>query len=310
MKPLLSGYVQGSRLGGPECESFERELEMYYGVPHARVFNSATSALHASLVALNAEGSDVIVPAYTMSACAAAIVYAGANPVFGDIDDQYCLSKESFRALQTDRTGALVYVYLFGHHPFPPGRQSWLPCKIPVVHDCSQAPSLKPSRMSGPTDVWVYSLNQNKIMSTGEGGYVLTYDGEMADRLHAMRNHGEDTRHNILGFNYRMTEGTAAAGREQLEKLHCLLAERRAWAERFENQYGYGDPNNRDWYRLPIRVQGTPKEIQRIADHVGGTRGYTTPTHKLPWFQHNGWADLTLPNTELIESQIIMVTPS
>ncbi len=70
MKPLRSGYVQGQPTGGPECEAFERELEAYYGVPHARVFNSGTSALHAACVATPQESYPRLVSSYSMSASA------------------------------------------------------------------------------------------------------------------------------------------------------------------------------------------------------------------------------------------------
>ena len=116
-RPVYSGYLVGKPDGGPECEAFERELQAYYGVPYARVFNSATSALHSALAAVGVSRDDrVVVPAYSMSASAAAIVHCGAWPVFADIDDHFCLSHRTVKAVRTERTKAMVLVHLNDLH--------------------------------------------------------------------------------------------------------------------------------------------------------------------------------------------------
>lgn len=289
---LHSGYRAGSMTGGPECEQLERDLERYYDVPHARVFNSGTSALYAALIAMGArQGYTVTCPVYTMSASAAAILHAGAYLHFADIGDDYCLAEPG-----PDIT---MLVHLFGHHKVAgwPGR---------TVHDCAQSPSLRPDPHR-PTDLWAYSLNQHKVVECGEGGYVLTYSTRLADRLHAVRNHGEVTTPDILGWNLRMTEMQATIAREQFALLDVRLDSRRLWAEDLQHTYALPpDPGNTDWFLYPVRVKDGDRTA--LAAELGGRVGYHRLLTDLPWFEAHGYQG-DFPTARRIESELVVVDP-
>ena len=300
MIPLRSGYLATSSTGGPQCESLERELETYYGVAHARVLNSATSALHAALVAMGVRrGDEVICPAYSMSGSAAAIVHARATPIFADIGEDYCLDWNSVRERAGNRTVAVMLVHLFGHHATVP---DWA-AHYPVLHDAAQSPTLRPER-DNDRDVWVYSLNQHKIINSGEGGYALTNSRRVGDRIHAVRNHGECFTDDIVGYNYRMTEMQAAIAREELVMLNSRMAVRRDWARELGVKHGIRDIGNRDWFLYPART--VPAKRSDLARRLGGRQGYHRPLHKIPAFSQT---HLVLPNVEKIESEIVVVNP-
>src|SRR6185369_16848018 len=246
----LSGYRVGKPDGGPECESFERELERYYGVPYARVFNSATSALHAAAVAMP---DDLIgVTALSMSASAASVLHANKAILFHDIADDY-----SYISPQAD---TVVLPHLFGHHVARPD--------VPrVIHDCAQAPSVRPDP-AHPNDIWVYSLNQHKVITCGEGGYALTFRNDYADTLHAVRNHGECYTTDILGWNYRMTEPEAAIARIELMQLEARLDRRRQWAYDLQKAHDLPLDGNIDWFLYPLRVEPVNRSV--VASEIIG----------------------------------------
>jgi dTDP-4-amino-4,6-dideoxygalactose transaminase len=281
VKPLRSGYVQGQPAGGPECEAFERELEAYYGVPYARVFNSGTAALTAAVIARRLTA--MCVPAIGMSASAASVVYAGALLGFADVDDSY------------DAKVASMKVHLFGHHH--PGTAP--------IHDCAQSPTLRP--VEGQGSVWCYSLNQHKIIQCGEGGYALTFSREIADRLHLVRNHGESVSPDILGHNFRMTELQASVVRFEFAQLDRRIAARRDWAATIAQKYDLPpDPGNMDWYLYPVRVK---KNREAFAKRIPGARvGYQPPICDMPWFKAHGYGG-KFPNARRIESEIVIISP-
>lgn len=305
MRAEYSGYRVSKDTGGIECESLERDLEAYYRVSHARVLNSATSALHAALSALGiGPGDEVLVPAYSMSASASAVLHAGATPIFCDIGDDYCLDWADALRRITPRTRGVVLVHLFGHHATVPGA---LPNPIAVVHDAAQSPSLVPRLLPGRSQIWCYSLNQHKIVTCGEGGYALTNDARLAHRLHLVRNHGECTSDDILGWNYRLTEPEAKIARVEFADLDNRLHERRAWARDMRAMLDLPeDAGNIDWFLYPIRCKTGQR--QQIADRIGGRVGYHKPIYSLPYFAKR-WPAAYCPNVERIESELVVLNP-
>lgn len=290
-RPLHSGYRVSSPVGGPACERLERWLEEHYQVPHARVFNSATSALHAAVVATMWDGWTV--PCYSMSASAAAVIHAGMTPQFVDIGDDYCaIDPGSF---------PLLMVHLFGHHAKASDNA--------VIHDCAQSPSVRPSQKDFADSIWVYSLNQWKICSSGEGGYALTFSKDLADRLHAVRNHGECYTDDILGWNYRMTEPVAEVALAEIKQLDDRLARRREWVENFVRVHdlsGMVRMDNTDWFLIPIRTR--PEKREDLARLVGGRVGYHKLIPDLPYFKAHGYGG-DFPKARQIESELVVVNP-
>jgi perosamine synthetase len=225
--------------GGPEVQSLEHEWSEYYGSKYSIAMNSATSGLYAAIGALGiGYGDEVIVSPYTMSACALAPMIYGAIPVFADVDPETgCLDPNSVEKKITQRTKGILVVHQFG---FPAEMEKIMSLakshKIHVIEDCAQAHGAKRKGKYVGTigDIGVFSLNVNKTIHSGEGGVCITNNEELAYRLQLIRNHGEavvgpanyENIENIAGFNYRMTEITAAVAREQLKKLPNLNKQR------------------------------------------------------------------------------------
>ena len=225
--------------GGPEVLKLEDEWCNYYNCSYSISVNSATSGLYAAIGALGiGYGDEVIVSPYTMTACAMAPLIYGAIPVFADVDPETgCLDPISIAKCISPRTKAVIVVHQFG---FPADMDRIISLtkdkNIKIIEDCAQAhgAKYKGSYVGSIGDIGVFSLNVNKTIQSGEGGVCVTNHEDLAYRLQLIRNHGEavvgpagyDNITNIAGFNYRMTETSAAISREQLKKLPNLNSKR------------------------------------------------------------------------------------
>lgn len=225
--------------GGDKVESFERAWAEMVGAKHAVSVNSNTSGLFAAVGAAGVgPGDEVIVPPYTMSATATAVIGYNAVPVFADIlPDIFCLDPVSVRERITERTRAIIVVDLFGHPgDLDPIMDLARERGLVVIEDAAQAPgaTYRGRPVGSITDMTVFSLNYHKHIHTGEGGIVTTNSDRFAERLQLIRNHGEAVVAakgvtdlvNTFGFNLRLTEIPAAIGLVQLRKLPGLLRRR------------------------------------------------------------------------------------
>jgi dTDP-4-amino-4,6-dideoxygalactose transaminase len=225
--------------GGPTVQQFEKDWAALYGCKHAISVNSNTSGLFAAIGALGIKaGDEVIVSPYSMSASALAPIIYGAVPVFADVDyDNFGLSPESIEEKITPRTKAILMVHIFGN----PSKMDEIMSiakkhNLYVIEDCAQAPmaTYKDKLVGTIGDIGIFSLNYHKHIHTGEGGVITTNNDNIAERIHLIRNHGENIiepkgikdAFNTYGYNYRMTEMEAAVGIEQLKKLPALVEER------------------------------------------------------------------------------------
>lgn len=223
-------------LGGKKIREFEEIFSKKIGTKFAIAFNSASSALHAAVVAVGVNpGEEVIVPPYTFTSTATSSLMHNAIPVFSDVKrDTYCIDPEKFSNVKSELTKAIIPVHLFGH-----------PCDmneiveyantndLKIIEDCAQAPGAKYRNKTVGTigDCGVFSFQESKNIMTGEGGMLLTNDEKIAEIARMVRNHGEmilpslkkrTYRSEILGWGYRMTELEAALGVAQVKKLEYL----------------------------------------------------------------------------------------
>ena len=218
--------------GGPMVRAFEQAWCERFEVKYTISVNSATSGLYAAMGAIGiGPGDEVIVPPYTMSATAVAPLLYGGIPVFVDIEpDTFCLDPQAVRQAITPRTRAILAVNLFGYPAKLAGLMSIAQEHgIKLIEDNAQAPlATENGRYAGTVGhIGVFSLNYHKHIHTGEGGMCVTNDEELAQRLQLIRNHGENIVEpleieditNLVGFNYRMTELSAAVGIEQLKRI-------------------------------------------------------------------------------------------
>jgi len=244
---VLSGFLAspGEKfMGGEKVKALEGLFKEYYHVKHALTVNSATAGLHAAVAAINVNpGDEILVTPYSMCASATAIVMHNAIPVFVDIDeDTFIIDPKKIKQAITPQTKAIIVVHLFGYPaPMDEIMQIAREHGLKVIEDVAQAHacSYKGKQLGTIGDVGIFSFNQNKTISAGEGGVVITNDDELAKRISLIRNHGEvvvehlpvQTVAGIIGYNYRMTELEAAVGIAQFKKIDKLTKHRVELAE-------------------------------------------------------------------------------
>lgn len=231
----VSRVIQSGMLAkGPQVEEFEREFSMYCGTKLGIAMNSGTAALHAALLALGiGPGDEVIVPAFTFFATASSVCMCGATPVFADVDpDTFNISIDAVVESMTRRTRAVIGVHLFGQ-PFEV-RPLLDVCEeqgIPLIEDAAQAhgAEYRGQRTGSLGIAGCFSFYPTKNMTTGEGGMVTTDDPGLAARMRQIIDHGQEKKyvHTRIGYNYRMTDMSAALGLVQLKKLDGMNKRRR-----------------------------------------------------------------------------------
>jgi len=230
---------------GKYVDAFERMFAEFCDSTHGISCANGTVALHLALLALGiSPGDEVIVPTLTYVASANAITYCGATPVFVDSEpDTWNLDPDRVAEAVTDRTKAIMAIHLYGH---PADMDPLLAIArergIAVVEDAAEAHgALYRGRTVGSIgDIATFSFYGNKIITTGEGGAVVTNDDELAARVRMLRGQGQDPERRywfpVVGYNYRLTNVAAAIGLAQLERVDWHIARRRevaAWYREF-----------------------------------------------------------------------------
>ncbi len=255
---------------GKRVQRFESMVANYVGAKHAIAVNSCTTALHLALIAAGVKpGDEVICPSFTFIATANAILYAGAKPVFVDIDrETYNINPDLIEAAITPRTTAILPVSQIGLAADIPAIMTIARKHgLKVIEDA--APSLGAAigedRIGSLSDFTCFSFDARKILTTGEGGMITTDNEEAAARLLAMRAHSASVstidRHSAtnvvfesypeIGYNYKMTDIQGAVGTIQMMRIGEILAERRRLAETYNTVLG-GDER----LGLPHEPQG------------------------------------------------------
>ncbi|HEX9418803.1 MAG TPA: DegT/DnrJ/EryC1/StrS family aminotransferase [Methylomirabilota bacterium] len=221
-----------------------RELEAAFarlcGTEHAVATTTGTAALHVALAALGVgPGDEVITTPLSCIASANPIFFTGARPVFGDVDPEtYNLEAAGIEKRITSKTRALLPVHLFGHPlDLDPILALARERGLPVIEDACQATGAryKGRAVGGLGTVGCFSLYANKIITSGEGGMLVTGDADLAERMRAIRNFGQvpgqHFLHAFLGGNAKMTDLQAAVGCVQAGKLDGYITRRRANVE-------------------------------------------------------------------------------
>jgi perosamine synthetase len=298
---------------GPRIAAFEREFAELHGARFGVATSSGATALLIALLAHGiGRGDEVIVPSFSFFATAAAVVLAGATPVFADIDPlSLCLSPQAAEAAVTPRTKAVMPVHLFGM-PADLAAFSELAERrgLVLLADAAQAHGATfDGRSIGAFGTAAFSFYATKNMTTLEGGMVLTSDPEHFQRLRLYRNHGREggSGHTLIGGNFRMNELAAAIGRVQLRQLPAWTAARRRHARYFGERLRFVTPPHELAGREPVFHQYTVRvradQRDALAAHLDAlgidTRVYyPRPTHEEPAFRGRlGGLTLHLPET-------------
>jgi perosamine synthetase len=232
---IRSGTLFG--VGGTLTERFEREFAAYYGATHAVTVSSGTAAIHTALAALNPDpGSEVITAPITDAGSVLPVLYQGCVPVFADVADHLGMDPAAVEACVSERTVAILAVHPFGGATDVRAlREIADRHGIVLLEDCSQAHG---TRFDGEFlgrygHVGIYSLQQSKHMTAGEGGVCVTDDATLAAEMRLFRDKGWDRAghgargYPRLGLNYRASELVAAVALPQLSTLDDVLARRR-----------------------------------------------------------------------------------
>jgi perosamine synthetase len=243
---------------GNYISRFENALSNYHGVPYALATSSGTTALHLALIAVGiGPGDEVIIPDLTFAATANTVIHAGAKPVMVDVKKDYWnIDPEKIEAALSERTKAIIPVHLYGHAcDMDPIMDIAGKNSLCVIEDCAEAlgARYKGKVVGSIGDLACFSFFSNKVITTGEGGMVITKSKNYRDVMEKWRDHGMSKNkrywHDVPGFNYRMTNLQAAVGLAQMEQVDKFLENRRkisAW-------YRDGLSSTTDELTLPVQ---------------------------------------------------------
>lgn len=332
-KVIESGILTNPSVqGGPMVQRFEKGLETFVGVKNAVAVNSGTAALHASMLVADVGNEDeVIVPSFTYGATANVVLWAGAKPVFVDVDPEtYNINPQLMEEKVTKKTKAIIPVHLFG---LPAEMDAIFEIaqkhNLTVIEDCCQAlgAEYKNRKIGSFGHFDCFSFYPGKVMTTGEGGAITTNDDELAKKLRMVRTHGQVKGYDftVLGSNFRMTEIAAVIGCAQLEKLPRFLQKRRMNAKKLsENLKGVsslmlptepkGFKHNYYLYTVKLGSKQRRDEVVKKLQKRGidARVYYSTPVHLTPLYLRLGYGKEKLPVTEKIAKCVfsLPVNPS
>jgi perosamine synthetase len=252
---LKRGEISGSF--GSAIPEFERLFAGYVGCKHGVAVSSGTTALQIAVAAAQiGPGDEVLVSALTNIASALAIAHNGALPVPVDSEPTtWNLDLDLVERLITPRTRAILPVHIYGH-PVDMERVRAIADKhkLLVIEDCAESHGATVrGRMTGSFgDMGCFSFYANKIITTGEGGMVTTNDDALAERLRLLRNLAFTQprfRHELLGYNFRLTGMQAAMGTVQTRRIEAVIAEKRRVAATYNEQLA-----GIDWLQRPAEL--------------------------------------------------------
>ena len=311
-----TGWVSSA---GRFVDAFEAGWAAYCGRRHGVSVANGTVALEAAVAALGlGPGDEVLVPTFTIISCAQAVVYAGATPVLVDADPEtWGMDVAAAEARITPRTRAVMPVHIYGH-PVDMGPLLALAARhgLAVIEAAAEAHGAEvlvdgldgPAwhRCGGLGDVSTFSFYANKVLTTGEGGMVLTDDDAVAERLRGLRNlcflPERRFYHEALGHNFRLTNLQAALGVAQLERVDEAVARKRwigrAYAERLAGVSCLELQAEKPWARSVFWMVGVvlrddaPLDLSAFAAalyaRVIETRPFFLGMHEQPAFHARG----------------------
>jgi len=324
VKVMKSGLLTHGLGAGPMVTNFEKEFAQFVKAKHAIAVNTGTAALHLAIVGAGIKsGNEMILPSFTYVATAEVIVFAGARPVFVDVDPEtYNVSPVEIEKAITKETQAIMPVDIYGlPADMQPIREIAEKHGLTIIEDAAQAHGAtykgKPPGTFADAACWSFYASKN--MTTGEGGMITTNNDEMTEKARFMRSHGEKEKYKslMLGHNYHMPEIQAAIGCVQLKKLPKFLAKRRENAKRLteilrkeERLQLPIEPKGckHSWYLYTVRLtDAEEKERDRIVEElrrrgIGAGVVYMSPVHLMPYYR--GFGKYKLPETEKASKQV------
>ncbi len=330
---VRSGWVSSI---GSFVKKFEEDFAQFCNVQYATTTSNGTAALHLALAALDiGPGDEVIIPSFTFIATANAVKYVGATPVFVDVEKRTGnIDITKIAPCITSRTKAIIPVHLYGH-----------PCDMDpilalaekhnlyIIEDCAEAlgAEYKGKKVGSFGHINCFSFYGNKIITTGEGGMCTTNDPALFDKMTLLKNHGMRPSkrywHEVVGFNYRMTNLQAALGVAQLARCAEFVEKKREnarlYTEKLQGTPGITLPAEEDYaknvyWMFNIFIQpslGVDKEElrKRLGEKEIGTRPLFYPMTAMPMYKQDGFpvsaelssTGISLPSSTTLKEQDI-----
>ncbi|HRE39953.1 MAG TPA: DegT/DnrJ/EryC1/StrS family aminotransferase [Ignavibacteria bacterium] len=335
-KCLDSNWISSK---GEFVNLFEDKFSEFISVKHSTSVCNGTVALHLALVTLGiGEGDEVIVPSFTYIASVSSISHSGATPIFADsLETTWQIDPEDIRRKITSKTKAIMCVHIYGY----PCEMDEI-CKIAkennifIIEDCAEAFGTKYHDKHVGTfgDISTFSFYGNKTITTGEGGMVVTNDETLYDRAYHFKMHGlakyREYWHDVLGFNYRMTNICAAIGLAQLERANEKVIKKREIVEKYISQleelpleYQRENKNLFSSYWMFTILTSNINERDGLREHLKNAKIETRPSfypvhtmpmyalkyQKLPIAEKLGWCGINLPSyPELTDENINFIS--
>ncbi|MCK9604183.1 MAG: DegT/DnrJ/EryC1/StrS family aminotransferase [Candidatus Omnitrophica bacterium] len=306
---VKTGWISSE---GSFVKEFEEAFSGFCGVKYGVACMNGTSAIHLGLLSLGiAKQDEVIIPAFTMIATAYAVIYTGAKPVLVDAEPRtWNMDTAQIRGKITKKTKAILPVHIYGHPvDMEPIWKIKKEKKIDILEDAAEAhgAEYKGIKAGALGDAAAFSFYANKIVTTGEGGMVVTNNKRIALAARYFRNMAFQKKvrylHKDIGFNYRMTNLQAAVGLAQVSKIESLIDKKRRIAriynERLKNIEGIEIPREEKWAKnvywmygvlIDEKVFGLSRDKVREKLYGEGvdTRSFFVPMHKQPVFRKMG----------------------
>ena len=319
---------------GPEIEEFENAIKNYVGVDYCLTLNSGTSALHAAFIAYGfGSGDEIIVPSFSFISTANSVSFVGSTPVFGDIEENtFGLDPKLITKSISQKTKAIV-----------PMDYGGISCKINEIKDVAHnnnliliedsaealGASINGKKVGSIADSSIFSFCGNKVLTTGEGGAIVTNDKVIFEKIKLIRSHGrmdnvryfenaEQSQYLELGYNWRMSSITAALGISQISKLDKIIKMRQDNAEyisKFLSKFpeiitpSSNGGSEHIYQMYTIRLPS--KEIRdKLHDFLTKksifSKIYFSPIHLTDFYRNKfGMKENSLPLTEMISQQIL-----
>ena len=316
---LLKTLRSGRLARGPITKSFENEFARYIGAKHGLAVCNGTAAIHLALLAHRiGSGDKVVTTPFTFIASANPILYAGAKPIFVDIDRKtYNIDPAKVVEAIDSKTKAILVVHVFG-----------VPCDMKAITElcedhhltliedaCEAIGSTYDSKLVGSFSTSCFSFYPNKPITTGEGGMLLTDSDEIARKVDALRNQGRLggswLSHELLGYNYRLSDIQAGVGLAQLRRIKSVLRRREKVAQLYSKLL-QGSPvrppitmRGRTWFTYVVEVESRDEVAAKMNEKGIECKPYFPPVHLQIPYRALGFRASDFPVCEEVSSLVL-----
>lgn len=309
--------TSAANTGGKNVQEFEKLASKFVKSKYAIAVNSGTAALQAALLALDVKsGDEVLLPSFTFVATANAVMSVGAKPIFVDIlKENYTIDPNDLKNKITKKSKIIIPVHLYGNVAYMDEINDIAKKNnLKIIEDAAQSlgSTFKKKHTGTFSELGCYSLYPAKVMTAGEGGFIVTSSKKLFDKLRMIRNHGMlhgyDTQ--IFGLNLRLPELSAAIAKIQIKKLPSFLNKRKKNAKLLSELISDLDikiPAERknekvNWYLYTIATKNREMILKKLnSKGIGATAYYPTPVHKTPFYNKK----IKLPITETAASEVL-----